>query len=227
MWFLYILGGLIALIALILFLPIRIKFLIDDQQGLVIEVRILGYLYERIPEKEKRVRLSDYSPRAMERRRKKEQKKSSKKAKKAPQKTEQPSASLFSMPGKKAPLGDQLRFAAEFIRVALKRTLSHARIHVKEVMLTVASDDAAKTALLYGAAQTALAGLAEVLDTYSNLRIRHPEKFGVAADFTSEECRAQVDIVAHLWLWQVLDIEFRTAWESVSKMMEQRSSKKM
>ena len=73
------------------------------------------------------------------------------------------------MPGKKAPLGDQLRFAAEFIRVALKRTLSHARIHVKEVMLTVASDDAAKTALLYGAAQTALAGLAEVLDIYNGV----------------------------------------------------------
>ena len=46
-------------------------------------------------------------------------------------------------------------------------------------MLTVASDDAAKTALLYGAASTALAGLAEVLDTYSNLRIRHAERFGV------------------------------------------------
>ncbi len=227
MWFLYILGGLIALIALILFLPIRIKILVDDQQGLVIEVRILGYLYERIPEKERRVRLSDYSPRAMERRRKKEQKKLSKHAKKSPVKAEQPSASLFSMPKKTAPLGDQLRFAGEFIRVALRRTLSHARIHVKQVMLTVASDDAAKTALLYGAASTALAGLAEVLDTYSNLRIRHAERFGVVADFTSEQCRAQVDIVAHLWLWQILDIEFRTAWEAVSRMMEEKSMKKM
>ncbi len=227
MWFLYILGGLIALIALILFLPIRIKILVDDQQGLVIEVRILGYLYERIPEKIKRVRLSDYSPRAMERRRKKEQKKSSKKAKKVPLKTEQPSASLFSMPGKKAPLGDQLRFAAEFIRVALKRTLSHARIHVKEVMLTIATDDAAKSALLCGAASSALAALVEVLDTYSHLHIHHPEKFGVVADFTSEQCHARIDITAHLWLWQILDIEFRTAWESVSKMMQQKSKKKV
>ena len=226
MWFLYILGGLIALIALILFLPIRILFFTSDKEGFVIEVRILGYLYERIPEKVKRVRLSDYSPRAMERRRQKKQKKSIKTVKKAPAKTE-PSASLFSMPGKKAPLGDQLRFAAEFIRVALKRTLSHARIRVNYVMLTVASDDAAKTALLSGAASTALASLVELLDTYSNLHIRHPEKFGVAADFAGEECDVKVDIVARLWLWQVLDIEFRTAWESISKMMDERSVKKM
>lgn len=226
MWFLYILGGLIALIALILFLPIRINILVDEKEDLIVEVRILGYLYERIPEKTKRVRLSDYSPRAMERRRRKEQKKASKKKKHAPANTE-PSASLFSMPKKTAPLGDQLRFAAEFIRVALKRTLSHARIRVNHVILTIGSDDAAKTALLCGAASTALAGLAEVLDTYSHLHIRHTDRFGVTPNFTSEECHARVDIVARLWLWQVLDIEFRTAWESVSKMMEQRSMKKM
>lgn len=214
------------MITLILFLPIRIKILVDDKHGLVIEVRILGYLYERIPERSKRVRLSDYSPRAMERRYKKAQKKLTKQRKKAPQKAE-PSASLFSMPKKTAPLGDQLRFAAEFIRVALRRTLSHARIRVKRFVLIVASDDAAKTALLCGAAQTALAGLAEVLDTHSNLRIRHPEQFGVMADFADEECHAQIDMVAHLWLWQVLDIEFRTAWESISKMMEEKYARKM
>lgn len=223
MWFLYILGGLIVLITLILFLPIRILVLVNDEEGLVIEVRILGYLYERIPEKSKRVKLSDYSPRAMERR----QKKAAKQANKASRKksiSAEPSASLFSMPKKTAPLSDQLSFALEFIRVALKRTLAHARIYVNHLVLTIGSDDAAKTALLCGTSKTALSALCELLDTYSHLHIRHPNRLGIVPDFTSEHSQAQVNIVARLWLWQILDIEFRTAWESVSKMMQQKSN---
>jgi hypothetical protein len=223
MWFLYILGGLIVLITLILFLPIRIWISVSDTEGLVIEVRILGYLYERIPQKTKRVRLSDYTPRAIERRRRKASKQANKASRKKSISAE-PSASLFSIPKRTAPLSDQLSFALEFIRVALKRTLSHARIYVNRLVLTIGSDDAAKTALLCGTAKTALGALCELLDSYSHLRIRQSDRFGVIPDFTSEHSQAQINIVARLWLWQILDIEFRTAWESVSKMMEQKSN---
>lgn len=207
--------ALVALILLALFVPITWTLTIKEDGVLRVRGRILGICFYRIPEKARRVRLSDYSPRAMERR----QRKTQKKAQKA-----RPSV-VPTRPHAQAPISEQLSFAADFTSVILRRSLSLAHIRVTRMAVTVASDDAAKTALLYGAISPALAFLLETLEQSSHLHIAPHAPVGVAADFASDRCRADIHMRFRLFVVQVLIVLFHSMLHTISRQTGQSKRK--
>ncbi|MBE6620855.1 MAG: DUF2953 domain-containing protein [Ruminococcaceae bacterium] len=170
-----------ALMLLFLAAPVTLTVAMNDEHDLRLRGRILGLSFYRYPEKRKRVRLSDYSERAI----KKRQEKRNKKERSAP---------TLPPPDDGAPLTEKLSFATELASTVLRRSLSLAHVRVTKLTITVGSGDAATTALLYGVISPALAFLLETLEQFSHLHISRNARVGVAADFTSDRTRADIHL---------------------------------
>ena len=203
----YVLGILLVLILLLLFVPLSLSVKMNEQGDIRLRGRVLGICVYRSPKRVKRVRLSDYSPRALRKREKKAERARQKALSRAQKKK---ATAPSTSPSSGEPLISQISSVAELVSLISRRTLSHARVTVDALAITVATSDAARTALLYGAACSALAFLTEALHQFSHLHISHPERYGVCADFSSEHSRADVRIHFRLRVHHVIRIAAHT-----------------
>ena len=199
----YILAGIAALVALLLLVPLSLTLSMDEAGQITLRGRVLGVPVYRSPRPSPPVKLSDYSPRAIRRR----ERAAARKARRAERRALRRSkARRGSAPPPDVPLATKLTFIKDLIGTVFKRSLKHARVDVERLAITVATPDAAQTAILYGGVCAALAALTEALHQFSHLRIRHPDAYGVAADFTSEKTRADLRIHFRFRLYHVLDV---------------------
>jgi hypothetical protein len=220
----YILLGVAALLLVVLCIPLSLTVSLDESGALQLVGRVLGITVYRSPERERPVKLSDYSPHALRRREKREQRRRRKALKKQQRKRNQSTAKrkTASPPDKKAALTEKLDFIKTLAEAVLSRSLKHARVDVASLAITVATPDAAETAILYGGVCAALAGLTETLHQFTHLHIRNAARYGVAADFTSERTRADIGIRFRLRVGHVLDI----AWHALRRMIGRMLKKK-
>ena len=101
--------------------------------------------------------------------------------------------------------------------------LSHTRVKIIRLAITVASSDAANTALLYGAVSPAVAFLLETLEQFTHLEIASDAPVGVQADFTAQQCRADVHLRFRWRVIHLLDILFRTMFHMISNQSKRSS----
>ena len=205
-----IVAGLVALIILFLSAPVSLTLIVNDKHGFLLRGRVLGLPFYRYPEKEKPIRLSDYAHRTEER------PADDKEAKK--QVTPPP-------PREDAPLTEKLSFAADLASSIARRSLSMAHVFVKRLTVSVGSEDAATTAILYGTISPALAFLLEALEQFSHLHISRRAAVGVAADFTSNRIRANLHLLFRLRVCQVIRIALHAAIKT-AKHQSQVSKRK-
>ncbi len=164
---LYILLGVLAFLALALILPVTVW--LELEQSLSLSVRLLGftvYNYEKRPKK-----------------RKKSAKKAQKSVQKTPQKEENPN--FFKKMYKEKGLGATVNFVTSIVRGALKGAAFFVRkLKFRNFVLelTVASDDAAKTAVEYGAVNAGCYTALGALSSVSDFKIK---KVDISADFNS------------------------------------------
>ena len=185
-----------------LMLPVTLTLAIDESGQLRMKLHTLGIPLYRTHKKQRRVRLSHYSKRVMARREKKAAKKQ-KSAAASQAKTPAP-------PHDKAPLTDKITYVTDLAATILRRSLAHAHVRVDRLTVTVASDDAAKTALLYGAISPLLSFLLETLEQFSHLHIPQNAPIGVIPDFTGEQTRADIRLHFRLHVLHLLDIALHT-----------------
>lgn len=140
----------------------------------------------------------------MARRKKKEDRRQAAKERKQQKKAD--SEAKPTPPSDKAPLADKIAFITDLATALLRRSLSHARVRVDRLTVTVGSSDAAKTAILCGVISPALAFLLETLEQFSHLHISQDTLVGVAPDFTSEHTRADIRLHFRLHVVHLLDI---------------------
>lgn len=208
--------GIAALILFLLLLPLTLTVRVKEEGDTTLCLRLLGIPLFRIPERERPVHLRDYSKRAMERRAKKQARKA---AKKKPKKADaHPQA-----PGKETSLSDKISFVTDVARDVLARTLSHARVKIKRLTVTVGSPDAAKTALLYGSVTPAVSFLLETLEQFSHLKIAPDARVGVQADFTAERCRVDLHLRFRLLVVHLIRITLKTLFDITSRPSKRRA----
>ena len=205
-----ILTGLVALIFLFLFAPVSLTLIVNDKHGLLLRGRVLGLSFYRYPEKEEPVCLSDYDHRT--------EKQSADGKSQKKQVTPPP-------PREDAPLTEKLSFAADLASSIVRRSLSMAHVFVKRLAISVGSEDAATTAILYGTISPALAFLLEALEQFSHLHISRRSAVGVAADFTSNRIRADIHLRFRLRVFQVIRIALHAAIKT-AKHQSQVSKRK-
>ena len=153
-------------------LSIRLRITIEYSDSLCVYARILYFIRIPItPGKEKRLKLSEYSDKKIARRDRakqekavqKEQKKQEKIAQKAEKKKrlkEHPEEAKHERT-----LSENLSLIIDVVKVLLGRFFRHLRIDLSRIHISVASEDAAQTAILYGIVSQSVAYLLELLGT--------------------------------------------------------------
>ncbi len=225
---LYILLGLLALVLLLLLQPIRLCLQLDESGSLRIHASLSFVALFRQPAKEKPFRLRRYSQRALNRREKKQVKKQARQAKKQAKKAaKRPPTKTPSQPPtlrqRITKLTDTLSLVTSLIDTLHERLFRATHIHVHRLSVRVGSDDAAKTALLYGAICPSVALLFGVLQEKSNLHLHHPETIRVIPDFTHEGFSAELDIRIHMRVWHAVSLGLRSLVHIITHKARKRS----
>ena len=183
-----ILGGLLLLFGLLLLLRVGVQLRYDGSFSVKLKVLFLSFTL--FPKKEK-LRIKGQPP--SEKKAKKEKKKKKEKAvSKKPDFSE-----MFSF---------YRQLFTEVILPALGRFLKHLHLRVDQLQIEIASEDAAKTALLYGSAVSGGTAFLEFLRNITHLKMGREEEIYIHSRFDKTEGSCRVRITLSLCLWQAVHI---------------------
>ncbi len=110
----------------------------------------------------------------------------------------------------KKSLPEKIRLVRALLATLLRRTRRYLHLRAVRAHISVATGDAASTAVLYGAVSAALSGLLALLDRAFNLKAP-PGDVAVFPDFTGEKTKADLKIVLSLRVFGALAILFSVA----------------
>lgn len=186
-----ILGGLLLLFGLLLLLRVGVQLRYDGSFSVKLKVLFLSFTL--FPKKEK-LRIKGQPP--SEKKEKKKKKKKKQKKEKAVSKKPDFSE-LFSF---------YRQLFTEVILPALGRFLKHLHLRVDQLQIEIASEDAAKTALLYGSAVSGGTAFLEFLRNITHLKMGREEEIYIRSRFDKTEGSCRVRITLSLCLWQAVHI---------------------
>ena len=228
--------GLIIFLAILLFflflLSIRLKITIEYNDSLCVYVRILYFIRIPItPGKEKRLKLSEYSDKKIARRDRakqekavqKEQKKQEKKAKKAEKKKrlkEHPEEAKHERT-----LSENLSLIIDVVKVLLGRFFRHLRIDLSRIHISVASEDAAQTAILYGIVSQSVAYLLELLGHFKTVSTPDLSDVSVTPNWVSEQTEVDIKLSFSLRIGHLFDILFRVIGRAIKHLFQDKRQK--
>ena len=165
------------LICLVLSLRIKLQIIYKDE--LFVYLRILFFKIQIIPDKDKKLNLSKF---------KKEKKDSPMPILKDVKDAETDSPSII----------DKLNSIREIISIFFNAFRAHLHVKLTKIHINVATNDAAQTALLYGAVSTAVACIVDLLDDITNLKPLKQSSISVEPDFLSNKTDIDLNITLYV-----------------------------
>lgn len=203
----------IFLILLLLFfiaiIPVSLTLKYDSE--ISVFTTIWGLKITLYPKRKKKVKISDYSLKKTRRRQKKELKKAAKSTKTKVKRTGT---------SQKRSLLEDVELIYKLLKKLASEVSHHVKIKTKRIILNVASDDAAKTAILYAAVNNAVLLILTLLDNFEKLEKAHRSEIAVNADFLSAKSSADIELSFSLRIWQLIKILFATALEYVTQKLK-------
>lgn len=204
-----IIGAVLMLLILIMLLPISLSVRYSDEFSMTAKIGFIPI--KKSPSPKKKVKISDYSLKAIKKRRKKAIKAKAKaEKKKASAKPQHAKGS-----NKKKGLLDTLSLIKELLEAIIPGLWGKLKIKISKIYVTVGSEDAAKTALLFSAVNNSVAAILAYLDNASKIKGFSKSEISVRADFLAESVSADIDISFSLRTCQALKILFDTALKYV------------
>ena len=195
MWWRVLLAVLGALAALSC---CRIKICIGYSGALTARLKILFLGFTLYPKKEK-IKLEKFTARGVN---KQVKKLKGKEKKQQGQKVGEDKAENM--------LG-AVRSAGGMIAALRDKFLDYLTVEVAQLHLCVASEDAARTAILYGVAVQGVQYIITLLDEMTNFRAENDMSISVFPDFTSEKPYFHLNITLSVRIWQALSLALRAA----------------
>ncbi|MBE6707717.1 MAG: DUF2953 domain-containing protein [Ruminococcaceae bacterium] len=182
---LYIIGGILLLVFLLLMLRVRITLSYSksptDKGGASAVVWIGPVRIKLYPKKKKKIKLSDYSPKKYRRLMSEDVSKKSEPADTGEKKKEK------ILPGELSEILDLVGDIAE-------KFTSHLRCEILRIRLNIGTKNAAVTAVAYAGAVSAVELLLELLGNLTDMRLRSPKDIFVNADFENGTVHGDVCI---------------------------------
>lgn len=224
MIFLYILLGIIALIAIILML--RGIVTIEYRDTLKVTLRVLFIKIKILPKKEKHPRVHSMSKRRSERIARRLEKKKEKKKEKRLEKKRAKEEKKKNAPKKKLPeMLKDISEITELVLLAVKKFFGHLKIRVIRFNVKIASDDAATTAIAYGAVNQIVATIYPFVEGSKNIKTPNKKNFNIYTDFLSDTPEADVKIKLSIRVWQIVDVAIAAIVKMVkNKLKKQKMS---
>lgn len=232
---LIILGVLALIIALVL--TLRVTLNIEYKDEVKMSVRVLFLKIGILPKKKKPINYKKFTAKRLRRllekdRRaelKKQEKKKKKQGAKAQKKAEKKKNKEIEKRNRRlghpAPKKRSLSENLDIVRLILEAVARYfgKGIHVKvtRIRITVASDDAAKTAIMYGAVSAAVSWILEFLEQKAHLKYKgegdDPENdVSVIADFTAEKPTADLKLSLRVHVWPLITSGVRAVYKIIS-----------
>lgn len=196
----YIVLSVLLLLFAISVLPISLTLKYKDD--VVLTASVLTVKLPLYPRKKKKAKISDFKTKKA-----KKKKASGKKSptKKADGKSKEKKTMLESL--------DLIR---ELLVSCISGTIKHVKIKTTRIIINVATDDAAKTALLYAAVNNAVLLIVTFLDRCKKAKNLKGSEISVNADFLAQKSSADVEITFLLRVWHLIKILFTSALKYVT-----------
>jgi len=205
---LYIIAGIIAFFALLLSLNIsaRLIFSSTAKDDMNVYAKVGFYkiqIMPQKPEKEKKI--------------KKVKKEKSKPSKAKTEKEEKPKEK------KKFTVPEIFDFVKDIGAVLLRRFKKHFKVKIYKINVILASDEAEKTAMLYGAAIQSAYYLYEFLDYNFKIKTK-PDSMKIIPDFSKIQTEFDIDIKFYMRLSHILGLlidsglKFLKFWNKAKKI---------
>lgn len=206
---LWILCGILLFFALLLSLKATVTICYADEVTLFVKVLFLKIPI--LPKKKKYWKSSMSASKARrirEAKKKKERKKRLAKKKKV-QKKEQKKQSKEEQPKKTmGEILDLVQLICRLVSAVIRRFFHHLRIDVARLKVTVATGDAATTAVAYGAVTQSINVLFPLLEGARNLSLPKDADLSVEADFLSDSPSLDVMFSFSLRVWHLFSVAF-------------------
>ncbi len=212
-------GGWIALAILLLlaavfWLWVRFIFLYDEE-GLRVLLRIGPVRLTLYPRKRGKVRPGRYSRATLAKQEAKAERKRLKKAEKDRKKTVKKGKAATETKKQEKKSFSDVRGLVDLIRklvfTVFSRFFRYLRVDVAKLNIVVATEDAAKTAVLFGAVTAAVSNLCELLENTIHFAAGKNSEISVRADFLRERTEAEIHISLRMRAWHFLAIAFGAA----------------
>ena len=108
---------------------------------------------------------------------------------------------------------DKLNLIKEILSVFLKSFSKYINVRIKKLYIIVASNDAAQTAILYGAVSAIVANILELIDSYTNLKSLKKDTISVEPDFIANESDIGINISLSISVLGALVTLAKTFWK--------------
>lgn len=212
---------------------IRFKIIIEYNESLKIHICILHWIRIPItPKKEKKIKLSAYTDKALTKREKAALKKAEQKAQKKllkKQKKEEKKKRKKEHPEEFKPkrsLAENLSLILDVVRVLFSRFFKHLRIDLSRIHIAIAGSDAAQTAILYGVVCQAVSYLLETMQALKTVSPPDLSDVSVTPDWTGEKTTVDIKIAFSMRVGNVFDIVFRVIGRAISHLFRDMKNKK-
>lgn len=209
---LIVIAAIIAIIFCIAMLSINIILQYSDEFAL--KIRVL-FITIRIIPRNKKIRPEKSLPEYVEKRERKaalkEKKKEEKKRKKA-EKEKKKSGREGSekngqgQPKKKKSAGDIFEMVKDILSSIFSKLPKYLKVRIKKLYVSVGTDDAAKTAIVYGSTMAALPNLLEFINEHAVLKQYGENAISIVPNFISGKVDADIDIRLSIRIWQAVSI---------------------
>ena len=120
---------------------------------------------------------------------------------------------------------ENVKLISDIATGAVKRFTKRIRVKITRFKIKVASSEASKTAIAYGAIVETVNGLLPVLTESKNFNMPPKENFDVVADFTSDTPEFDIDISLSLRVWHVLDIALAALLKALPRLRKRAQKK--
>ena len=229
---LYIFLGILAFFVFIFTIKIMVILIMPSPDEVSLTVKVCGIPIQILPAKDKKVKLSRYSKKEMEKRRlaeiAKAKKKAAKKAEKKRKKEEKArkekerieklrkEGKLPSEDKKKEKpydptaitLVDNVNAATAALGKFFVRFGRRFRIDVSRIIITIATGDAASTAIMYGAAVPAVMALIALLEKITDLRGIDKADIHLRCDYLAQKTTVDVHVAFSMRPYHLFDMLF-------------------
>ena len=222
---LYIIGGILLLLILLLVIPIGIRIKYDKDFSLYVSAGFINV--KLIPARQKKIRIKDYSKKKLEKQQKKKQKKEEKKKKPQKQeKKEKKDSVLVARLKNRETAPDMIEQLYDMLLIVSEKFAKRLTVKIFRLDATIGSDNAAKTAIIFGGATNAAMLISAFLDQHMTMKKRAGASINIAPDFLAEKTLVSADVKMSVRLGGMFTFlfEIRSVIKEILKLLQEDNS---
>ena len=224
-----IIGCIILFFAFIL--SLRAKITVEYKDEVRLFLRVLCFRIKILPKKQKKkgpFSMSEKKAKKIkEQLRRKALKKKLKKQKKKAEKQQEEQARKAGTKKKKSlsEILDIVSMVKDIAMAVIKKFFGHLRIDLARLKITVATGDAATTAIAYGAICDAALHLFHVLEPVKGFDLPESRDISIDVDYLSESTSVDIKISFALRVWHVFHVAFAALGQLIAHMVRNKGKK--